>query len=151
VCGLQFVYTTLPEHQAGQTFDGYVWGADGAIPGAVLGLTPGLQPGSIAIWPNHSVHDFAILETPVDGPFFVGMWPNWPGQRAGYFLAEDLDGPIEGTPLTNIAPGIGYPTGWHDVSVIWGPTWSMGIGAYVDEDPTPVEGFTWAALKALFR
>jgi hypothetical protein len=27
----------------------------------------------------------------------------------------------------------------------------MGIGAYVDEDPTPVEGFTRAALKALFR
>lgn len=151
VCGAQFVFTTLQGYYAGQTLDAYLWEDDEGIPGAVLGLTPGLDPGTIPIWPDHSIHDFAVGEVAVDGPFFAGMWGDWPGARAGFFLAEDLDGPIEGTPMTNIAPGIGYPTGWQSVTIVWGPTWSMGIGAWVDEGTTPVEGVTWGRVKALWR
>jgi hypothetical protein len=150
VCGVQFVFTTLPDYYHGQTLDAYAWESQDGIPGAVLGMTPGLQPGTIPIWPDHSVHDFAIAGPEVDGPFFAGMWGNWPGERAAFFLAEDLDGPIEGTPMTNIAPGLGYPTGWYDVAYVWGPTWSMGIGVYLDEGATPVEPVTWGRIKTLF-
>jgi len=151
LCGVQLVLTTLQGYYTGQTLDAYTWDADEGIPGAVLGVTIDLQPGPISIWPDHSVHDFAIEGVPVDGPFFTGMWPNWPNERAGFFLAEDLDGPIEGTPMTNIAPGIGYPTGWNDPSIIWGPTWSMGIGAWLDEGVTPAECVTWGRIKSLWR
>ena len=53
--------------------------------------------------------------------------------------------------MTNIAPGIGYPTGWHPVNIVWGPTWSMGIGAYLDEGATPVECVTWGRIKSLWK
>ncbi len=151
VCGTQLVLTTLPEAYTGQTLDAYVWDGVGEIPGAVLSVTPGLDPGPVAWYPNHSVHDFAIVETHVHGPFFAGMWPDWPGEPAGYYLAEDQDGPIAGTPMTNIAPGIGLPTGWHNVAIIWGPTYAMGIGAWFLEGGSPVESVTWSRIKSLWK
>ena len=53
--------------------------------------------------------------------------------------------------LTNIAPGIGFPTGWNDVSVVWGPTVALGIGAEVLPcEPTPTKTTSWGAIKALY-
>ncbi len=53
-------------------------------------------------------------------------------------------------PWTCIAPGIGLPTGWHDPSLVWGDTRSMGCGVYFERG-TPVEPETWGAVKSLYR
>jgi len=151
LCGLQFVLTTLEGYDLGQTLDAYVWEDDGGVPGAVLAVSYGLDPDPIALWPDHSIHDFAFAGPQLGGPVFAGMWGDWPGEEAGYFLAEDRDGPIEGTPMTNIAPGLGYPTGWQDVAIVWGPTYSMGVGAWIDESAFPVESVTWGRIKALWK
>ena len=73
------------------------------------------------------------------------------GTGPGWWVGADLDGP-GGFPYTNIAPGIGFPTGWQDVSVLWGPTQALGIGAEVLPcDPVPTVGTTWGRIKALLR
>jgi hypothetical protein len=59
------------------------------------------------------------------------------------------DGP-GGHPWTCIAPGIGYPSGWQDPSVVWGETQSMGCSVNFEQS-TPIEPATWAVVKALFR
>jgi hypothetical protein len=88
----------------------------------------------------------------VTGPFTVGFWGNWPGVLCGYFCAADLNG-FGGYPWTNVAPGIGYPTGWNDPSIIWGTTQSMGCGAYFGTEcgPIPADSQTWGSIKALFE
>ena len=48
------------------------------------------------------------------------------------------------------APGIGYPTGWNDPSVVWGPTQSLGLGlVYVWN--SPVESQSWGSIKSMFK
>jgi hypothetical protein len=66
----------------------------------------------------------------VSGPKWVGYLANFSAQPCGYFVAADTNG-FGGCPFSNIAPGIGYPTGWNNVSVVWGPTQSIGIGAWI--------------------
>ncbi len=83
-----------------------------------------------AIWPSFTLADINTTDEWVWGNFFIGYWGEWPGAIGGWFIGADLNG-VGGMPRTNIAPGIGYPTGWNDVSVVWGPTSALGIGAYV--------------------
>jgi hypothetical protein len=151
VCGVGFFLSTLSGMYFGQNMDVYVWDSDGVNPNNVLGMTAGIVPGTIAIWPNISQHDIDITDADAGtGDFFVGYWGNWPGGSNGWFVAADLDG-FGGLPRTNIAPGIGYPTGWQDPSVVWGPTQSLGLGAYVgDVIPNPTVETTWGAIKNLY-
>jgi hypothetical protein len=150
VCGMQFWFTALSGQYLGQTFDAYVWDSDGLSPNNVLSVTVGLGISPPAIWPSISSHDIDNTDTDVAGDFFVGYWGNWPGGYSGWFIAADLDG-FGGLPRTNIAPGIGYPTGWQDPSIVWGPTQAMGICAYLGpECGTPVEETTWGAIQALY-
>jgi hypothetical protein len=164
-CGA-FWLTTLPGYYSGQRADLYVWegGAGPVAPGAVLGVIGGVAFGNVPVWPTVGRNDVSMI-IQVDGPFTIGYWGNWPGAQCAYFCAADLSYGGGGHPWTNIAPGIGYPTGWNDPSIIWGPTRSMGIGAwFVTEGcgpccepdpppppPVPARSSTWGSIKALFE
>jgi hypothetical protein len=127
----------------------YLWegGVDSA-PGAVLGVVTDAAFGNLPQWPQVGENDVA-MNIEVAGSFTVGIWQDCPGALANWFCAADLDGP-PGHPWTCIAPGIGYPSGWQDPSIVWGPTSSMGCGVYFEQG-TPVERETWGAVKSLFK
>jgi len=129
ICGVQLALTQVGDY-SDYPIDVYVWASDGSNPDYVLSVTTGIHVGPPAVWPSISLHDIAITDTGVSGcDCFVGFWGNWPGAFAPWYLGADLDGP-DGLPRTNIAPGIGYPSGWQHPSVVWGPTAALGIGAY---------------------
>ncbi len=147
-CGSYFL--TQVGGYYGQTADLYVWaGGVSTAPGDVICVVTGYVFDDIAYWPSISQHDVP-LGCCVEGEITVGYWGNWPEDACGYFCAADLDG-FGGHPWTCIAPGIGYPTGWQDPSVVWGPTMAMGLGVYMSNDPSPVETATWSSIKALFE
>jgi hypothetical protein len=147
-CGAYWL-TTLPDFWEDPPADCYVWeGGVGSSPGAVLAVVTGVEFWGIPSWPT--VRQFDVdLNVSVGGPFTIGLWPDWPGGLIDYFIAADENGPM-GHPWTNIAPGIGYPSGWQDPAVVWGETRSMGCGVYFEQG-TPVESETWGSVKSLFR
>jgi hypothetical protein len=151
VCCVALWVSTVPGGFTGQSCDVYVWaGGIGSTPGAVLQMVPGIVLTNVPNWPTCSENDITV-PVGLSGPFTVGYWGNWPGAANAYFCAADLNG-FGGNPWTNIAPGIGYPTGWNDPSIVWGPTQSMGIGVYWGDCYTsPVETRTWGSIKALFE
>jgi len=149
VCGIQLLLTGVG-YPCGPA-DLYVWADAGGMPGDVLMMTTGNNPCPVASWPSISTHDFAIPQTPVNGLFWFGYWSDWSAQPCGYFVAADLDG-FGGCPFTNIAPGIGYPTGWGNVSAVWGATQAIGIGAWVKAcGENPVQESTWGQIKNLYN
>jgi hypothetical protein len=149
VCGMQFDFTTLPGYQTGQTMDAYVWDSDGTNPTTVLGVTTGIDPGPVAIWYDVSVHDVDVNDVAVDGPFFVGFWGDWPGaDQPGWWVAADFDSP--GLPRTNVAPGLGYPTGWQSADMFDGRIRSLGICAYLGQPGVPAQESTWGRIKSLY-
>lgn len=132
--------------------DIYVWDDSDGHPGTVLRMQAGVDMVGIAFWPNFSRHT-VTLSDPVctEGPCWLGFWGEWPGSSTEYYVGADLDGP-GGCPMTNIAPGIGYPSGWQPVSVAFGPTSALGIGAEVREcGPVPVRTSSWGHVKQLYR
>ena len=147
VCGIELLLTGVG--YPCNTCDLYVWADAGGIPGNVLSVTNGANPCPVASWPSISTHDFAISNTAVNGNFWIGYWADDSAQPCGYFVAADLDG-FGGCPLTNIAPGIGYPTGWTNTSVVWGPTQALGIGAWTD-GIIPTQETSWGRVKADFH
>jgi hypothetical protein len=143
VSGLPGPY--IPPHSA----DCYVWdGGVEAAPATVLAIIAGATFEMIPNWPSVAQNDVE-MNVLVSGAFTVGYWGNWPGGLCYWFCGADLNGP-GGHPWTCIAPGIGYPSGWQDPSVIWGPTRAMGCGVYF-EQATPIDRETWGSIKALFR
>lgn len=150
VCSVICDFTQIGAYQ-GQTCDVYVWSSADGCPGNVLCSRPNLVPGEIAYWPAISRHVFSLEGCCVDEDVWVGFWGNWPGAGNAWFIAADIDG-TAGCPYTNISPGIGFPTGWQNVSVAWGPTTSLGIGCEIDHCyTTPVRTSTWGAIKSLFQ
>lgn len=147
VCGIELLLTGVG-YPCGPA-DLYVWDGSSGIPGNVLSLTTGVNPCPVATWPSISTHDFAITPTPVSGVLYVGYWANFSQQPCGYFVAADTNG-FGGCPYTNIAPGIGYPTGWQNVSAVWGPTQSIGIGAWLGEG-VPTQNTTWGQIKKFYN
>ena len=117
-------------------------------------MTWAADPCPVATWPQISTHDFAVSCADVDGAFWVGyVLDSGPDAPCGYFIAADTNG-FGTCPYTNIAPGIGYPTGWHNVSVVWGPTAAVGIGAWVAAGPcggVPTDEGSWGKLKKLYK
>jgi len=149
VCGIELMLTGVG-YPCGP-LDAYVWADAGGIPGNVLNVTSGLNPCPVATWPNISTHDFLIPGNPqVNGAFWIGYWANFSSAPCGYFVAADLNG-FGGCPYTNIAPGIGYPTGWQNASVVWGATQALGIGAWLGQPITPVERTSWGRIKQVFN
>ncbi len=106
-------------------------------------------PGVIATWPQISQHDIEI-GCPVVGPFTFGYWADFSISINEFYIAADENGP-GGHPWTNIAPGLGYPTGWHHPGLLWGATQALGLGAYFVESTTPVTSTTWGRIKSLYR
>jgi len=146
ICGIQLHLTGIGNPC--NTLDAYVWGDQQGVPGNVLGMTTGLNPCPVATWPSISTHDIAITGVAVSGAYWIGYWSDNSAQGCGYFVAADTDG-FGGCPMTNIAPGIGYPTGWNNASTIWGPTQSLGIGAWLGSGPppNPTVNTTWGRVK----
>jgi hypothetical protein len=149
VCGVALWLSQGGAYTPGPVVDVRVYGSDGNNPTTVLGVTTGLNPGAIGMWPTISQCDLAIGNVNVAGDFFVGYWGNWPNGGCQFYCAADLNG-FGGLPRTNIAPGIGYPTGWNDPSIVWGTTMAMGVGAYVTT-VVPVQTTSWGAIKHLYN
>jgi hypothetical protein len=147
-CG-RYVLTQVG-NQIDQTMDCYVWNDGGGIPGDVACVVTGVDPGPVAFWPSLSIHDIELVCCDHTEAFWVGCWGNWPGNPCAWFTGADLDG-FGGCPYTNVAPGIGFPTGWQHVEVIWGPTQAMGIGCWLDPNVSATETATWGSIKALFN
>ena len=132
--------------------DIYVWEGGGENPGAVRCLETGFVPGPIGLWPEISRHEFVLTEPCcVAGDWWAGFYSDWgtESQPFWWYIGADLDG-AGGCPRLNIAPGEGYPSGWQNPSVIWGPDQALGIGVEVSDCPTPVEKTSWGRIKSLF-
>jgi hypothetical protein len=142
--------------------DLFVWDDAGGVPGNILSLTPDVDTGPVAVWPQISRH---VL--PLDFPAYPEgtWWAGWCQILPQYYpppiyIAADLepDG-LRGCPYTNIPPDIGYPEGWNPVSVVWGPTSAIGIGIYAHTMlpsevtmPEPAGELTsWGKVKATYR
>ncbi|MFN8548669.1 MAG: hypothetical protein U0527_12080 [Candidatus Eisenbacteria bacterium] len=150
LCSAVFDFTQVGFY-AGQVMDVYVWGDAGGIPGNVLCVKNSVNPGAPAFWPSLSRHVVDLSGCCADGNFWVGYWGNWPGQLAPWYVGADLDG-FGGCPLSNVAPGIGFPTGWTNVSQIWGPTQALGIGCETTScGPVATEKATWGQIKNLYN
>ena len=132
--------------------DLYVWRDDNALPGEVVAVVPHVFVGPFPLWPDVARYVFDVPDVECLDRAWVGYWPAPPpGGQAYWFIGADLDGP-GGCAMTNIAPGIGYPTGWHNVSVAWGPTQALGVGAEVIPcDPVPTTESSWGRVKSLYR
>ncbi|MBM3958041.1 MAG: hypothetical protein FJ313_08330 [Gemmatimonadetes bacterium] len=146
-CGL--FWLTQIGYYYGQTIDVYVW--DGGVygpPTGVLCVVPGVTGLNVGYWPSCTMNDIEI-GCCVTGDFSVGAWGNWPGQSCAFYYCADENG-FGGFPWTNIAPGIGYPTGWNNVNVVFSGAISMGFGATIDDHPSAPESRTWGAIKGLF-
>ncbi|MBD3237809.1 MAG: hypothetical protein GF330_13990 [Candidatus Eisenbacteria bacterium] len=117
---------------AGGSMDCYIWqGGVTKDPSAVLCVLPGIVPESIPFWPSCERSDVEI-DCWVDGEFTIGWWADNSDQACQWYACADYNG-SGGDPWTCIAPGIGYPTGWEDPSIVWGTTNSMGIGVWWSE------------------
>jgi len=148
ISGVVLDFTTVSGTSV-EPIDVYVWENDGGMPGQVLAVVAGANV-HVPTWPEWA-RNVVVLGSPVcvGEVWWVGYWGNWPAE---YFITADLDGPGGGVPMTKVGPGLGYPTGWQDIAMVWHPTAALGIGAEADScPPTPVEQTTWGALKSLFR
>ena len=131
------------------SMDAFIWQDESGKPGAVLWSRMNWNPGDPGIWPQVTRHTLAVDDDVTGGNgWWVGWWGNWPGTNCYAATVADLDGGA-GCPLTKVAPGQGYPSGWQHVSIVWGPTAALGIGAEVD-DATPVVTGSWGAIKRLY-
>ena len=125
VCGIELNLTGIGYPTQPATL--FVWADGGGMPGTVIAQGTG-TPSGVPLWPSVAPFDFPMSAT-VAGVFWAGYWANFSQQGCGYFIAADLNG-FGGCPMTDIAPGIGYPTGWNNVSVVWGPTQALGISVW---------------------
>lgn len=150
ICTLVYWVTDIGFHYGG-VFDAFVWQDDGTgQPGNVLCTRVAIDPGTIPEWPAVRQLDVALENCCVSGNWWVGFRGTW-GLPAFWVLA-DTNGPNQGCPMTKIRPGVTWPEGWQDVSVIYPEeTKSLGIGAYLRPcAPVAAERASWGRVKALY-
>jgi hypothetical protein len=132
--------------------DVYVWSDDDGMPGEVLAVVVRYHLLDVAYWPEVTR---IVIDMPapvcLGDSWWVGYWGHWPNDYGSFYIGADLNGPGGGTPMLKIAPGLQWPEGWQDVEVRWGPTAALGIGAEVEETPSPAVSQTWGCIKGLFR
>jgi len=150
VCAVVCDLTGLP-YTIGTCMDVFVWNDLAGIPGEVLAVardTCFFAP----VYPQFRRYVVELPTAPcLPERGWVGLWHNEPGGQAIWYVGADLDGP-GGCPMTNIAPGLGYVTGWQNVSSVWGPTQALGIGAEVTPcEPVPTVESSWGRVKTLYR
>ncbi len=148
ICSVFFDFGQISQQD--QTMDVYVWEDSDGVPGAVLAMEPSVDPGAIFQYPDFSRHSVPVsLGRCTPSAWWVGYWGDWPDALAGWFIGADLDGTGGGRSKSNFAPGLGYPTGWQNLSVAWGATQALHIGAEVIPcEPTPTVLKSWGDLKA---
>ncbi len=151
ICSAVFDFSTFPDKQGASTMDVYVWDDDDGVPGAVVFMKTAVDPGPVSLWPNFSRHAVLLDDVPcLESTWWIGYWGDWPGEIAAWAIGADLDGGM-GRPKTNVAPGLGFPTGWQNPSVAWGPTHALYIGAEVlDCGPTPTSRSSWGQIKSTY-
>ena len=154
VCGIELLLTRWGTMSGSGVIDLYVWDYDVAcdIPGNVLSVTPWVNIAGVSMWPGVSVFDLDTNDAYVNySGFFVGYWPrSFEGVEGQFGCAIDEDG-FGGIPCMNIAPGIGYPTGWHHPPGAGYPVPAFGIGGGRGGGATPVEKTTWGRIKAMYH
>lgn len=162
VCAVTLDLTGIGGEWEGRTMDVFVWEDHAGIPGSVLCMVSAVNPGPVALWPAISRHTVELPEPcQVPTAWWVGYWGDWQDDQAGWYIAADTrPSPLNraertyslgnGCPLTKIAPGLGYPTGWQDVSMVWGPTHALGIGAEI-VTPTPIRETSWGRVKQIYQ
>lgn len=142
------LYFTTTGGGIGEPIDLYFWaGGIDSPPGEVLLVYSDLLPENVPYWPAIGENVFELWGSPGAGNVTVGYWAEVYG--GGFYIAADEDGP-GGCSWTNVAPGIGYPTGWQPVPTIWSDCRSLGIGIH-HLSISPVESTTWGEIKALYR
>lgn len=150
VCGAFFDFTGVGYFETG-LIDVYVWVDDAGRPGAVLCARFSAHPPSLPMWPDFARFHVDLPECCTGDAWWVGYWGDWPGQQSMQYVGADLDGP-GGCPMTNIAPGLGWPSGWQSVDLVWGTTAALGIGAEVQPClPVPTQTSSWGSVKRLYR
>jgi len=148
-CGLYWF--TQIGYYTGGPIDVYVW--DNGVPcpedppGDVLCVVPGVSGLHVECWPACTLNEIQI-GCRVDGPFTVGYWTEF--CCCELYICADENG-SGGCPWTCIAPGIGFPTGWHPVYDVWQDCVSLCIGATIIDDPSPAPSRTWGSIKELFE
>ena len=154
ICGAELLLTRWGVMSGSGTIDLYIWDYDQVcdIPGNVLSVTTPVQITGVAAWPGVSAFDIPIGDVSTGGwGFFVGYWPrSFEGVEAQFGCAMDENGP-GGFPCTNIAPGLGYPTGWHHLSAAGYATQALGLGGWLHDWSVPVEKTTWGRIKAMYH
>lgn len=139
-------------HMAPVRMDIYVWQDAGGVPGAVVATRSEIEFSFAGVWPAVARNVFQLEQPVCVGPkYWIGCCATPSAGDVFYWVAADLDGP-GGCPMTNIAPGLGYPSGWQDPGIVWLPTAAMGVGAQVVNcPPTPTQDTSWGRVKALMR
>ena len=93
----------------------------------VSACIPTWDPGGRVFWPidiaKLSCSPTVAASTGPSGPATGGTGPAPPLVGSSVPISTSAV-----CPYTNIAPGIGFPTGWNNVSIAWGPTQAIGIG-----------------------
>ncbi|MBD3335597.1 MAG: hypothetical protein GF355_08775, partial [Candidatus Eisenbacteria bacterium] len=142
VCEIVFGFT-MSGYWPGSPIDVYVWDDASGLPGNALCVLTGLVLPPPAFWPDVSMQPVAV-NCCAGGSHFDGFWGDWPGASDDRFIAADENGLGLGCPVTKIAPGIGYPTGWAPVQIVpeFANCQDLAIREwYLDEcpgEPTPV-------------
>lgn len=158
LCSVVIDAARLSSSPLNQSADFIVWDDNGGIPGAVIGINPGVNPGPVAVWPSVSRHVVPVSVDCTPDNFWAGYWGNWVGSTAGWFIAADFDN--FGCPLVNWAPGSvnstgsAIPTGWGPLAFepIFAPATSLAIGVEANEcGATPTQSTTWGAIKGLYN
>ena len=146
-CGLYWL--SQIGYYTGQPLDAYVWeGGVTGPPSGVLCVVPGVTGLSIPYWPSCGLNEVEI-GCCVTGEFTVGYWADFSDEDCAWYCCIDENG-FGGYPWTCVAPGIGYPTGWQHVSVVWGAGVSCCIGATITDHPSASDSRTWGSIKDLF-
>ena len=154
VCGIELMLSRWATMNGVGEIDLYVWeyDTDADDPGSVLAVTTAVPVSGVAYWPGISTVDLDCQDAVVtEAGFFVGYWPrSFEGVEGQFGCAIDEDG-FGGIPCMNIAPGIGYPTGWQHPPVAGYQVQAFGIGGWRGGGATPVEKTTWGRIKAMYH
>lgn len=110
----------------------FVWADAEGLPGPVVALASFDFVGELPVLPLADV-----LSVPIEAPILRTPWAgaritsNADGDLVA--VAADLDGGAFVAPMTNIAPGLGFPVGWQPVGTVFEPARSLGIAATMTE------------------
>ena len=135
-------------------YDAFVWDDSGnGEPGNVICSALGLDAGTMPVSPTFKRIEAPLSGCCVSGSWWVGFRGAWLGPTPGFYIGVDYDGPVHSCPMTKIAPGLGYPEGWQNVSVIHGvDAKALAIGALIRPcAPVAAEPASWGKVKSLYR